>query len=196
MVVFGHGSSVSEEHPKAALRYADAHITRLATDLNLNRTPVASSKPLNEMETRELLNRTRIWINCYNLDRSTSSWLGKSATINNNDYIAQHCDSWYNSSEFNMKNFDIQLVAYNSELRLMGEFRASIVGNKDHPSGLKKVRVSSYVHCEMNAYFARITRTWISMFLHQRRTRNFQIYLASGPRDARKRRIPTVSISL
>ena len=156
MVVFGHGSTVSARQIKYLI-CADYHVTSFATDLNLNRPLPASSKPLNEMEAREQLNRTRIWINCYNLDRSTSSWLGKSTTISNVDYVAQHCDTWYDSSEHNLKNFDIHLVAYNAELRLMGEFRTSIAGNKDDPAALRKVCVF-VIHYECCAEMSSIIR--------------------------------------
>ena len=52
---------------------------RVATDLNLNQP--TSVKPKNELHARELLNRTRVWLNCYNLDRSTATQFGKPATI-------------------------------------------------------------------------------------------------------------------
>lgn len=112
---------------------------RVATDLNLHHPPSVPLKDLNEVHARELLNRTRVWLNCYNLDRSTASWHGKSSTIDNNDYVATHIGEWYNSSQYNMANFDIHLAAYNAELRKLGEFKKRIYGNPNNPTGLNKV---------------------------------------------------------
>ncbi|TDL17369.1 hypothetical protein BD410DRAFT_776153 [Rickenella mellea] len=98
---------------------------RVATDINLNRAP-ANMKPRTEQQIRESLNRTRVWINCFNLDRSTSSWHGKASTLNNADPVANASGTWYNSSPHNVGNFDIQLVAYNAELRLMNNFSTMI----------------------------------------------------------------------
>jgi hypothetical protein len=110
---------------------------RIATELNLH-LPI-TAKPLNEMHAREQLNRTRVWLNCFNLDRSTGSQNGKPPIISNNDYIANHSEDWWKSSPYNMKNFDIQLCCYNSELRVMAKFRSKIYNNPAHPTGLSKV---------------------------------------------------------
>ncbi|KAI5117668.1 hypothetical protein M0805_009701 [Coniferiporia weirii] len=109
---------------------------RVATDLNLHHPN--TSPPRNEQHARELLNRTRVWMNCYNLDRSTASWHGKASTIASRDYIACHSEAWYNSSPYNLPNFDIQLVAYNVDLRLLGEFSQKIYSNPNNPTGLNK----------------------------------------------------------
>lgn len=110
---------------------------RTATDLNLHLPNTA--KPLNENHARELLNRTRVWLNCFNLDRSTGSQYGKPPTISNMDYTANHSEDWWKSSPYNMKHFDIQICAYNAELRVMAEFLAKIYSNPHHPTGLNKV---------------------------------------------------------
>lgn len=52
---------------------------RIATDLNLHILP--STKPTEEMQEREVINRIRVWMNCYNLDRSTATQFGKHSTI-------------------------------------------------------------------------------------------------------------------
>ncbi|KAF7374937.1 Zn(2)-C6 fungal-type domain-containing protein [Mycena sanguinolenta] len=109
---------------------------RMATDLNLHLPNTA--KPLNEAHAREMLNRTRVWLNCFNLDRSTGSQYGKAPTISNSDYMANHSWDWWRSSEFNMKNFDIHICAYNSELQVMAAFRATIYSDPNHPTGLNK----------------------------------------------------------
>ena len=52
---------------------------RLATDLNLHH--LSSSKPQSEKQEREILNKTRVWMICCNLDRSTATQFGKPSTI-------------------------------------------------------------------------------------------------------------------
>ncbi|TDL14072.1 hypothetical protein BD410DRAFT_817233 [Rickenella mellea] len=102
-----------------------APMRRVATDIDLNRA-TANTKPRTGQQIRENLNRTRVWINCFNLDRSTSSWHGKASTLNNADPVANTSGTWYNSSPHNVGNLDIQLVAYNAELRLMNYFSTTI----------------------------------------------------------------------
>lgn len=109
---------------------------RIAQDINLNRPIV--TKPLNEHHARRLLSRTRIWLNCYNLDRSTGAQYGKGPIIPNLDYVARHSEDWWSSSPYNLKGFDIQLCVYNMELRLMGEFLGKIYSDPNHPMGLNK----------------------------------------------------------
>lgn len=115
---------------------------RVATDINLHTTLLtpSSDKPESERVARERLNRVRIWLNCYNLDRSTASWHGKASTIPGRDFLAMHSEKWFASSEFNLSGFDIQIAAYNSELRALGDFKESIYGDPENPTGLSKVR--------------------------------------------------------
>lgn len=86
-----------------------------------------------------MLNRTRVWLNCFNLDRSTGSQYGKPPIIPNTDYVANQSQDWWNSSEYNMKNFDIHICAYNAELRVMGNVTKKIYSDPTHPTGLNKV---------------------------------------------------------
>jgi hypothetical protein len=109
-------------------------------DLNLHLPNTA--KPINEQHAREMLNRTRVWLNCFNLDRSTGSQYGKPPIIPNTDYVANHSQDWWNSSEYNMKNFDIHTCAYNADLRVMGNFVKRIYNDPNHPTGLNKVSCS------------------------------------------------------
>lgn len=117
------------------------HGNRTATDLNLHLPTTA--KPLNENHAREMLNRTRVWMNCLNLDRSTGSQYGKPPIISPRDYIANHSDRWWASSPYNMKHFDIQICAYNAELKVMAAFVAKIYNDPNHPTGLNRVRFVS-----------------------------------------------------
>ncbi|KAG1733649.1 uncharacterized protein EDB91DRAFT_1300017 [Suillus paluster] len=110
---------------------------RLAQDLNLNRHTTAT--PLNEHHARVLLNRTRVWINCFNLDRSTGSQYGKAPIIPNSDYIANHLHEWWRSSEYNIEHFDIHLCIYSMELNIGAKFREKINSDPNHPTGLNKL---------------------------------------------------------
>ena len=107
---------------------------RMATDLNLHQSFMA--KATNESQRREIANRTRIWINCYNVDRSTSTQFGKPSTIKE-DYIARHSKFWYRTTEF---NYDIHMCGYTQLLRVMAKFHEAIYSNPDHPSGLNMVK--------------------------------------------------------
>lgn len=109
---------------------------RIAMDLNLHH-PV-TAKPRDEMHARVMLNRTRAWLNCFNLDRSTGSQYGKGPIISNTDYVANRSDEWWNSSPYNMRGFDIQIACYNADLTIMGRFRNEIHSDPNSPTGLNK----------------------------------------------------------
>ncbi|KAF8920252.1 hypothetical protein CPB85DRAFT_1429060 [Mucidula mucida] len=109
---------------------------RTAMDINLHLPNTV--KPLHELHERQMLNRTRVWINCFNLDRSTGSQYGKFPIINNMDYTANHSEDWWRLSPYNMKNFDIHTSCYNAELRVMARFISRIYSDPKHPTGLNK----------------------------------------------------------
>jgi len=102
---------------------------RVATDLNLHH-PTAM-KFHSELHEREIHNRTRTWMILFNLDRSTSTQLGKPSTIRE-DFITQS-DEWYKSSQYNHP-YDIHLCAYSQLLRMVAKFHTQIY---DGPLGLK-----------------------------------------------------------
>lgn len=104
------------------------------------------------MHAREMLNRTRAWLNCFNLDRSTGSQYGKPPIISNMDYVANHSGEWWNSSPYNMKGFDIQIAAYNAELSLLGQFRAKIHSDPNSPNGFNKVYAFTECSVIFNAH--------------------------------------------
>jgi hypothetical protein len=54
-------------------------VGRIATDLNLHQA--STTKAQTENQEREVLNRTRVWMICFNLDRSTATQFGKPTTI-------------------------------------------------------------------------------------------------------------------
>lgn len=134
---------------------------RIATDLNLHLPNTA--KPLNENHAREMLNRTRVWLNCFNLDRSTGSQYGKAPIISNMDYTANHSESWWQSSVYNLKNFDIHISCYNAELRVMGRFLARIYSDPNHPTGLNKEVDIARVATETDEELLELQEKWMAL---------------------------------
>jgi hypothetical protein len=110
---------------------------RVAMDMNLHHPNTA--KPRDEPHAREMLNRTRAWMNVYNLDRSLGSQYGKMAIISNVDYVASHSHDWWCTSEYNLENFDIHTCVYNAELRILCGFLKDVYSDPEHPTGLNKV---------------------------------------------------------
>jgi hypothetical protein len=71
---------------------------RIATDLNLH---IGAAKPArNETEARETINRTRIWMICFNLDKSTATQFGKPSTVREGRIIRDGPE-WYNRTPQN-----------------------------------------------------------------------------------------------
>ena len=127
--------------PYATLANNSGDPFRMAMDLNLNvRSTV---KPKDPLHARELLNRTRVWLNCYNVDRSLGTQHGRPATIPNHDWIASHSEDWWKSSDQNIYGFDIHTSAYTSELRVVSQFRAKIYSDPENPTGINKVGLVS-----------------------------------------------------
>ncbi|EGN98921.1 hypothetical protein SERLA73DRAFT_54725 [Serpula lacrymans var. lacrymans S7.3] len=117
---------------------------RIAQDLNLNRS--SNTKSLNELHSRVLLNRTRIWLNCFNLDRSSGSQYGRLSIIKNTDFVANNSGNWW-QSEYNLPHFDMHLCCYNAELRVIADFMAQINSDPTLPAGTNKVNHSwLYAH--------------------------------------------------
>lgn len=92
-----------------------------------------------------MLNRTRTWLICYNLDRSTSVQYGQSPVISNRDYVANHTDDWWKSSLYNLQGFDVHTCCYKAELSVLSEFRERVYSDPEHPSGLNKVNPLYYI---------------------------------------------------
>lgn len=113
----------------------------MAIDLNLH--VKSTTKPINEQHERELLNRTRTWLICYNLDRSASAQLGKPANIRP-DPIIRSCKpwgkypAWWKSSPYN-DPFDLHLCAYTDLLSsITAEFQERVYWDpKTETTGLR-----------------------------------------------------------
>ncbi|KAJ7725205.1 fungal-specific transcription factor domain-containing protein [Mycena metata] len=109
---------------------------RLATDLNLHQVATRSVKG-NEKQEREMLNRTRVWMICFNLDRSTATQFGKPSTIKE-DYVLRHGnEDWYKKSPYN-SSFDIHMCCYTALLRVVARFHDEIFSDPASPTGLNK----------------------------------------------------------
>jgi hypothetical protein len=78
LVVYGVGDSVRFTTDVLPL-VLTALVQRIATDLNLHHASTTKGKT--EAQQRELLNKTRVWLICFNLDRSTATQFGKPTTI-------------------------------------------------------------------------------------------------------------------
>ncbi|KIJ62383.1 hypothetical protein HYDPIDRAFT_30354 [Hydnomerulius pinastri MD-312] len=131
---------------------------RIATDLNLHQVSV--TQPQTERQEREMLNRTRVWMICFNLDRSTATQFGKPTTIKE-DYITRNSADWYKQSQYRDK-YDIHLCAYSSLLRIVGRFHDDIFSDPNSPTGLNKsinfLTVTLQHDAHLTAYFDEWTK--------------------------------------
>ncbi|KAJ3509576.1 hypothetical protein NLJ89_g5151 [Agrocybe chaxingu] len=107
---------------------------RIATDLNLHQ--VTMTKTTSEKQEREILNKTRVWMICFNLDRSTATQFGKPSTIKE-DFITKGAKDWYKKSQYN-HCYDIHLCAYSALLQIVAKFHDEIFSDSSSPTGLNK----------------------------------------------------------
>ncbi|CDO74907.1 hypothetical protein BN946_scf184988.g14 [Trametes cinnabarina] len=133
---------------------------RIATDLNLHHPNTV--EPKNEQHAREMLNRTRTWLNCFNLDRSMASQYGKAPIISNTDYVASHSEFWWKSSPYNIPGFDIHLCAYNAELKVLADYRYTIFSDPEHPVGLNKNLNITEIASNFDDKLANLGETWLT----------------------------------
>jgi len=133
---------------------------RVATDLNLHQTLPA--KPTNEREERELLNRVRVWMNCYVLDRSGSIYNGRPFTFQE-DHIIRSASQWYNSSRYNSP-CDIGLCAYVSMLKITSGFREEIFSDPDAPGGFNKKVAVLEVTMKFDVLLSKFMDEWEDRF--------------------------------
>ncbi|KAH9030570.1 fungal-specific transcription factor domain-containing protein [Lactarius deliciosus] len=107
---------------------------RIATDLNLHLLP--QKKPMTEQQELEMLNRTRVWIICFNLDKSTATQFGKPSTLKE-DYIMRHSLEWYKASNHNHP-YDVHIIAYSSLFRIINQFHQKVFSDLEVPNGLNR----------------------------------------------------------
>ncbi|KAI9449290.1 hypothetical protein BJY52DRAFT_1227874 [Lactarius psammicola] len=108
----------------------------IATDLNLHLLP--QKKPTTEQQELEMLNRTRIWIICFNLDKSTATQFGKPSTLKEDYFsIMRHSLEWYKASTYN-HCYDVHIIAYSSLFRIINQFHQKVFSDPDVPNGLNR----------------------------------------------------------
>ncbi|KAG9080980.1 hypothetical protein FRC07_014707, partial [Ceratobasidium sp. 392] len=107
---------------------------RMATDLNLHLP--WQGKASGEAHEREILNRTRTWLICFNLDRSGATQFGRPPTIRE-DYIVRKSNDWYKRSQYNLA-LDVHLTAYTRLLRIVARFLANVYSDTNSPTALNK----------------------------------------------------------
>ena len=108
---------------------------RIATDLNLQ-IPL-KTKPITETQEREVLNRARVWLICWNLDRSTSTQFGRVATLREG-YLVRTSADWYRNNQFCSK-YDVHMCGYTALLRIMARFIDEVFSDENTFTGLNKV---------------------------------------------------------
>jgi hypothetical protein len=82
------------------------------------------------------MNKTRVWMICFNLDRSTATQFGKPSTIKE-DFIVRNAMDWYKKSRYNLP-YDVHLCAYSMLLQIVAKFHDEIFSDPSSPSGLNK----------------------------------------------------------
>ncbi|KAJ7573951.1 fungal-specific transcription factor domain-containing protein [Mycena floridula] len=133
---------------------------RIATDLNLHQ--VSGKKPQNEKQEREILNNMRVWMICFNLDRSMATQFGKPVTIRE-DYIIRHSQEWYKNSEYNIQ-YDVHLCAHTALLRIVAKFHDEVFSDPTSPSGLNKQIDFRSVIITHDAQLTRFKEEWVQRF--------------------------------
>lgn len=136
---------------------------RIATDLNLHQ--VSTVKPTSERQEREFLNRTRVWLICFNLDRSTATQFGKPSTIKE-DYTVRNSKDWFKKSPYNHP-FDVHLCGYTSLLRIVARFHVEIFSDPDSPTGLNKAVDFRSVTLAHDAHLSRYHEEWSQRFAEE-----------------------------
>ncbi|KAJ6552076.1 hypothetical protein DFH09DRAFT_601358 [Mycena vulgaris] len=136
---------------------------RLATDLNLHQVASGKAHKGNEKQEREMLNRTRVWMICFNLDRSTATQFGKPSTIKE-DFILRHgSDDWYKKSAYNT-SYDIHMCCYTALMRLVARFHDDIFSDPTSPTGLNKHVDFRTVTITHDAKLTRFSEDWTQRF--------------------------------
>ncbi|PFH48536.1 hypothetical protein AMATHDRAFT_65250 [Amanita thiersii Skay4041] len=134
---------------------------RIATDLNLHL--VSTVKPQTEKQEREILNKTRVWMICFNLDRSTATQFGKPSTIKE-DYIIRSAREWYKRSKYNHP-YDLHLCAYSALLQIVARFHNQIFSDPTSPTGLNKRADFRSIILTHDGHLTRYHEEWTKRFL-------------------------------
>ncbi|KAH9914369.1 uncharacterized protein BXZ73DRAFT_55048 [Epithele typhae] len=133
---------------------------RIATDLNLH--VVSNVKPRTEKQEREMVNQARVWMLCFNLDRSTSAQFGKPSTIHE-DYLIRHSADWYKSSRMNSP-LNIGTSAYAAMLRIVSRFHTEIYSDLDSPTGLNQTADFRSIILQYDQELSAYYEEWMTRF--------------------------------
>ncbi|RPD54605.1 hypothetical protein L226DRAFT_547907 [Lentinus tigrinus ALCF2SS1-7] len=133
---------------------------RIATDLNLH--VVSNVKPKTEKQEREMVNQTRVWLLCFNLDRSTSAQFGKPSTIKE-DYTIRHSNDWYKSSRMNSA-LNIGTSAYAQMLRVVSRFHEAVYSDPESPTGLNQNLDFRSVILDYDSQLTQYFEEWMDRF--------------------------------
>ncbi|KAF8515154.1 hypothetical protein BU17DRAFT_93862 [Hysterangium stoloniferum] len=82
-----------------------------------------STAPLSERHERERLNCARTWLNCFDVDRSSSTQWGPTGI--QEDEAIRGAKAWHRGSKYNHP-YDAHLVAYMELLKIVSRFHESI----------------------------------------------------------------------
>lgn len=129
-------------------------------DLNLH--DYNSYQGKSGVEAREVINRTRVWMMCYNLDQSTATQFGKPSTLKE-DRIIREGPGWYNHSPAN-DPFDIHLVAYSSLMRVLSRFQAEICNDPYFAMGSDRAVDFRPIVLRYDQELQRAYEEWVGLF--------------------------------
>ncbi|KAJ6471467.1 hypothetical protein C8R45DRAFT_1165247, partial [Mycena sanguinolenta] len=142
---------------------------RLATDLNLHQalqSLLGTEPKRNEKQERELLNRTRVWLICFNLDYSVATQSGKPPTIKPDFVMKRRSDDWYRLSPYNSA-YDLNLCATTEFLLVLADFHDQIFSDTAAPSGLNKHVDFRSVTTAHDAKLAAFSHKWTNRLVQQ-----------------------------
>ncbi|KAI9447292.1 hypothetical protein F5148DRAFT_1371274 [Russula earlei] len=133
---------------------------RIATDLNLHILP--PKKPTTEQQELEMLNHTRIWIICFNIDKSTATQFGKPSTLKE-DFIVRKSLEWYKSSP-NNHPCDVHIIAYTSLFRIVNKFHQDVFSDPTVPNSLNRSIDFREVTLEHDRLLTNCRQEWAERF--------------------------------
>jgi hypothetical protein len=132
---------------------------RIATDLNLHLLP---KKPTTEQQELEMLNRTRIWIVCFNVDKSAAVQFGKQSTLSE-DHIVRKSHDWYKSSTYNHP-YDVHIIAYTALFRIVSHFHQEVFSDPNVPNRLNRSIDFRAVTLEHDQQLTNYRQEWAERF--------------------------------
>ncbi|KAF8599165.1 hypothetical protein BDV93DRAFT_560575 [Ceratobasidium sp. AG-I] len=91
---------------------------------------------VNEAHEREVLNRTRTWLICFNMDRTLATKLGQPTTIPE-DYIVRHSHEWWRRSKYNGQ-LDVHMCFYTQLLHTVTQYFSLVYSDPESLSGFNK----------------------------------------------------------